>query len=235
MRRFNRWFTRISPALAAMLLAGLLPSGAVSAEAQSAHMREYMAAVENVESAQARLLERMQQLQSGQVAHYDFLQFEHLEMIRHARALAWPPSSLDDTAREVVAAEASAALDGAMALEWVIADYLRAMSQVRIAVSNTLDILALDAVPASAATTELEAQIQALSKDPLAADAMAIARAFDAVLAEVDDVQRGNELRFQAGLLARGLPGLREQRENLQSVNADEHAARIRTVLAGMP
>ncbi len=217
--------------LKAAVLSALLISPFVQAEQGSEHQRDYLSAIDKVEQAESRLLAEMQRIESGQVAHYDFLQFEHIEMIRHARALAWPPAGLDESAREVIAAEATAALDSAMALEWVIADYLRGVAQVRSASANTLDLLASAAVTDTAAAQQLKQALQALSGADYASTGERVAAAYTDVTSQLDDPELIESLQFQARLLARGLPQLQRGREALASSVAEENAARIRAVV----
>ena len=59
------------------------------------HQQEYVAALDRVTAAPTRIAEEMQRIRSEKVAHYDFLQYEHIEMLRHARALSYPPANLE--------------------------------------------------------------------------------------------------------------------------------------------
>ncbi len=217
--------------LKAAVLGALLLSPFVQAQQGGEHQRDYLAAIDKVAQAESRLLAEMQRIESGQVAHYDFLQFEHIEMIRHARALAWPPAGLEESARAQVATQAQQALDEALALEWVLADYLRAVAQVRSASANTLDLLANDAVSDSAAARQLKQELQALSGADYATAGARVAAAYTDVTAQLDDPELIESLQFQARLLARALPQLQQQREALASSLAEENAARIRAVV----
>ena len=93
------------------------------------HEEAYLAALEKVTQGEARIANEMQRVQSGAVAHYDFLQYEHIELVRHAQALAYPPSAMDSATRAVIATEAAQLVDSANAMEWVIADFLRESSR----------------------------------------------------------------------------------------------------------
>jgi cytochrome c peroxidase len=96
------------------------------------HASQYLDAINVVESMTERLTNEMQRIHSAEVAHYDFLQFEHLELIRHARALHHPPGSLDNNIRDSLNGLAEQLLTAANDLEWLIADFLRAEAMIRV-------------------------------------------------------------------------------------------------------
>jgi cytochrome c peroxidase len=66
------------------------------------------------------------------VAHFDFVQAEHLELIRHARALQHPPSALSAASRQCLQNGASRLLQEVMLLELPIADYLQARAMLGV-------------------------------------------------------------------------------------------------------
>jgi hypothetical protein len=82
------------------------------------------------------LIAEMRRVHSGEVAHYDFIQFRHLELIRHARSLQHPPASLPQTIRAQLSQQASQLLQDVNALEWTIADFLRAEAMIRVMASH---------------------------------------------------------------------------------------------------
>jgi cytochrome c peroxidase len=96
------------------------------------HHAAYLAAMEHMALGSQPLLEAMQKVQRGEVAHFDFVQFEHLELIRHARALMHPPAALNTETSSAVVAQAEALLAQVNALEWTIADFLRAEAMIRV-------------------------------------------------------------------------------------------------------
>jgi cytochrome c peroxidase len=100
---------------------------------RQAHLAAYAAALEAIAPAQQQLLEEMRRIHSGEVAHFDFLQFQHLELIRNARALHHPPSHLD---HDQLVAGAAALLSTVNALEWSIADFLRAQAMTQVFVTH---------------------------------------------------------------------------------------------------
>lgn len=111
----------------ALLLAFAL-TGVTYAESDDpavAHKREYEAAMDMVLDGPYRIREEMRRILQGDVAHYDFLQYEHIELIRHARALAHPPAALDEADRKDIAALAGDVVEATNELEWIIADFLR--------------------------------------------------------------------------------------------------------------
>lgn len=90
------------------------------------HHEDYLHALEIVIKAQEGVARQMQAILDQQTAHFDFLQYEHLQMLRHARALAHPPVALSDEERARLQSMADEVLSDAEALEWLIADFLRA-------------------------------------------------------------------------------------------------------------
>lgn len=107
-------------------------SGDESRTQMVSHTEAYQAAIEAIETTANRLLPEMQRIHSGEVAHFDFLQFQHRELIRHARALHHPPSSLNGVQRNRLVSEAQQLLTEVNALEWIIADFLRAEAMTRV-------------------------------------------------------------------------------------------------------
>lgn len=106
------------------------------------HHQAYLDALDTVMAAETRIGGEMTRIGNGAVAHYDFLQHEHIELLRHASALRHPPTRMSASERDSVIARADALLMAAESLELVIADFLRAEALLSSAVSNTLDLLA---------------------------------------------------------------------------------------------
>lgn len=90
------------------------------------HHEDYLAAFDIVIAAQDGIVTQMQAILDTRTEHFDFLQYQHLQMLRHARALAHPPTVLPAVQRTHLQALAGEILSNAEALEWVIADFLRA-------------------------------------------------------------------------------------------------------------
>jgi len=105
-------------------------------EQQALHHSGYQTAISNADAAKEKLLTEMRRIQSGEVAHFDFLQFQHLELIRHARALQHPPSDLAADKREQLTGQAQQLLAAAHALEWTISDYLRAEAMSKVLLTH---------------------------------------------------------------------------------------------------
>lgn len=217
------------------ILASLMFSSiAVSASAQGAdaHHSDYALALSTVVHGEERIAAAMQQVQSGQVAHYDFLQQEHIDLIRHARALAWPPASIAPATKTALRDEAQALLGSAEALEWIIADYLRAVAQVRIATSNTLDIAEQ---AAQGAESELKASLEALQIETLMFMAAAYHEGWERLVTAYDTVLKSDisehsrvELRAQKERLRLFTPQLQEHRQALLESDVDVQAARLK-------
>lgn len=105
------------------------------------HHQSYLKALEKASVAKSRLIFEMNRIQSGTVSHYDFLQYEHIELIRHSKALNHPPASLPETVRIDLKQQAKNILDSANVLEWVIADFLRAHSLMLSSRYNLNDLI----------------------------------------------------------------------------------------------
>ncbi|MDO9317048.1 MAG: cytochrome c peroxidase [Gammaproteobacteria bacterium] len=205
-------------------------------ESQSqTHEQAYLAALEKVTQGEARIASELQRVQSGAVAHYDFLQYEHIELVRHARALAYPPSDMNSATRAAIATEAAQLVDSANAMEWVIADFLRAMAQVRSAASNTLDIAAsLKQDAAGDQLTRLEnLQVQTLlfmasSYNTGNSEVWSeLSTSFEAVLTSGIGEQAQRELAFQRQQLEQYGAVLIEQQQKLQDSDVDELAVNL--------
>lgn len=137
----REWFRMdglLPTALLSMLM--LVVSPGAMAETDSAHQQAYRQALAVVVASQPRLIAEMERINTGQVAHFDFLQFEHLELLRHARALGHPPTALPEQTRQSLIVAADALLAEATALELIIADFLRAEAVLDSASSNLADL-----------------------------------------------------------------------------------------------
>ena len=99
---------------------------------EAVHESAYAQAIVAVEQAYEQLLQAMQQIHDSEVEHFDFLQAAHLELIRHARALHHPPSSLDRHQQGMLVSAAQELLDAMNELEWPISDFLRAIAMSRV-------------------------------------------------------------------------------------------------------
>ena len=97
-----------------------------------AHRNAYMAVIEEASEAYTKLTDAARRVLTGAVAHFDFVQFEHIELIRRARALQVPPAEYDAAAQQALIALANDLSDELAALEWVIADLLRAYAKGEI-------------------------------------------------------------------------------------------------------
>lgn len=217
--------------LAGLSLLSLALPGLASAQINAAHEQDYLAALQRVSQAETRIATAMEQVQSGQVAHYDFLQQEHIELLRHARALAWPPGALEQSQKTALTDAAGSLLSAADSLEWVIADFLRALAQVRGAASNTLDIAAQSQQGASSALSatleSLQLQTLLFMASGYREDWSVLSGAFDAVLSADLSAQTKQELLFQKERLALYAPQLQEQQQALLESDVDLRAASL--------
>ncbi|MBC54589.1 MAG: hypothetical protein CMQ34_12225 [Gammaproteobacteria bacterium] len=112
------------------------PVTAANHSRPGSHADDYDTAIAAAASAQEKLLAEMARIDVGDVAHYDFLQFEHLELLRHARALHHPPAALDDATRAQLTSTAQHLLTQTNDLEWVISDFLRAHAMAMVMQSH---------------------------------------------------------------------------------------------------
>jgi len=124
------------------------------------HQEEYTAALNRTAEAPTRIAEEMQRIRSGQVAHYDFLQYEHIEMLRHARALPFPPANLEPEQREAMLSQATKWQQSAEQYELIIADFLRTQAVASSAKANYEDLLRLLSDEADEKTQLLLAQAE---------------------------------------------------------------------------
>ena len=110
------------------------------------HEQAYRAAASAMAPLFDKLLAEMQRLAADDSLHFDFVQAQHLELIRHARALQFPPSSVTDTERSCLSTESEALLSAVMALEWTIARFLQAQAMQGVLKAH-LDTPAADSPP----------------------------------------------------------------------------------------
>ncbi len=134
-----------------------LPDPAVLARR---HQEEYSAALNRAAEAPTRIAEEMQRIRSGAVAHYDFLQYEHIEMLRHARALSFPPANLEPEQREAMLSQAAQWQQTAEQYELIIADFLRSQALASSAKANYQDLLRILSAAADEKTLSLLAQAE---------------------------------------------------------------------------
>lgn len=179
-----------------------LPAPALLAQR---HQEEYDAALVQVTEAPERIAAEIQRIRSGEVAHYDFLQYEHIEMLRHARALAFPPANLELAQREAALTQAAEWQESALQYELVIADFLRQHAVASSAKANYLDLVR--ALSADAQESDLALLRQAEQSglryyaSPSAESQQELQNATLALLALNLDRQRLDELQVQVRLL----------------------------------
>ncbi len=181
------------------------------------HSRDYAAAQNRVAAAPQRIAAEMQRISTGAVRHYDFLQFEHIEMLRHARALAHPPAgsteqgsqdsqdSQERQERQEKLARAQEWQAKAEQLELEIADFLRRHAATTNAKLNYQDLLrhfSLGADEKTRATlAEAEASLLQFIAQPDDANSAALSSATRTLEALNLDPQRLQELQRQERVL----------------------------------
>jgi len=143
-----------------------------------AHQQAYLDTIAALESALPRLVQEADNIIDGQVSHFDFLQFQHRELIRFARALEYPPGSLAQQDRRELQKVARQLLAEIMNMEWLIADFLRAQATINVltALATTAtDSVLIDNIPqrlaeqqAVRARTRLELEMISLAEMTMA-------------------------------------------------------------------
>ena len=132
---------RICTFFAGVLLASVVTLTGAAAEANdSTHEYAYAKALERLEAVPDKMLEAMRRIRTGEVSHFDYLQYEHIELLRDAKAVHFPPMSLAESKRELVRDQADRVLKFAVELEVNIADFLRAQALLNGSLLGTLDI-----------------------------------------------------------------------------------------------
>lgn len=113
---------------------------------EQTHEQTYRTAAAALTSIFEKLLAEMQRLEANEVSHFDFVQAQHLELIRHARALQFPPSSWTDTEQSCLIEASDILLERVMELEWTIASFLQAQAMLGVLQAH-LDTPAADSPP----------------------------------------------------------------------------------------
>lgn len=183
-----------------------LPDAATLAQK---HAEEYAAALQLTRTAPQRIKNEIARIRSGEVAHYDFLQFEHFEMLRHARALSVPPANLDAEQRAQRLTLASQWQQTAQQYELVIADFLRAHAVALSAKMNYQDLLRAFSLDADEKTRSMLARAEQSLLDYYrqpGADTQAELEKATRTLQELDlNMRQLEELKLQEQMLVENL------------------------------
>lgn len=108
-----------------------LVTGSINEELRdNEHELAYRDVLQSIPGTQAQLLQELDALTSGQLAHFDFLQFHHMELIRYSRALLHPPSTLSTAQHTLLVEQADLLNRQVMGLELAIADFLQTFVRV---------------------------------------------------------------------------------------------------------
>jgi len=129
---------------------------------QQSHTQAYTTTQAALLPTHTRLLAAADAIDAGQVAHFDFLQAEHLELIRHARALQHPPGEYSAARRTCLQDGAQRVLQEVMLLELPIADYLQARAMLGVLDAHATNP-APDSPPAATLRTLRNTQEEAAS------------------------------------------------------------------------
>lgn len=215
------------------LIIGLLACGSIAAIAaeEDDHRRDYDEALNIALQGESRIVEEMIKIRSNEIAHFDFLQFEHIQLIRHSRALAFPPADIATSTKTKIEIEANLLLNSAQGLELVIADYLRAIAQVKNATNNTADIitkmLETSSPEQSLPLRELKKTMTQMTTADHANHWPDIDSLFSKVLALNTITQLHSELALQHQQLAKYLPTLETLIQQARDSKVDVIAARL--------
>lgn len=171
----------------------------------STHGTAYTEALQRLLAAQDSLLDEMRRIQGGGVAHFDFLQHAHIELLRDARALRYPPAGLNATQRAALREQAEQVLQLASAMEWTLADFLRSHAQISGALSSTVDLAQLASAGAAdstqAALSRLSKAADNFRRQPNSQALTALLRSFDRTVNLPLNPQYREELALQRHLL----------------------------------
>lgn len=174
------------------------------------HADAYAVALTRTAAAPARIDAEIERIRSGEVAHYDFLQFEHLEMLRYARALSYPPANIDPQQRAAMLREASVRQEKAAQYELTIADFLRSHAVALNARLNYQDLLRSFSRQADekamALLSRAEDSVLAYFNSPTPDSASALQEATAAIAAINPDPERLAELQQQVHMLVANAP-----------------------------
>jgi cytochrome c peroxidase len=173
------------------------------------HQQQYNAALASVTAAPAQISMEMQRIRSGEVAHFDFLQYEHIEMMRHARALSQPPANISADQRQSMLARAKELQQSAQEYELIISDFLRAHAVADSARANYQDLLLGFSAGADEKLLSLLAQAQRNAlmfyANPLSETQAAFVNSTRALLESKLNPRQLNELQIQLALLLENL------------------------------
>ncbi|MBT8148133.1 MAG: c-type cytochrome [Gammaproteobacteria bacterium] len=185
-----------------------LPDPATLAEQ---HRQEYAEALNRVAEAPERIHEEMRRIRSGSVMHYDFLQYQHIEMLRHARALSFPPAAMEQAQRKELLTKAAEWQQTAEQYELIIADFLRTQAVANSATANIQDLLRLLSVVDDENTRLLLAQAEqtalAFYKQPDPATQLSLERAAQALESVDLNTRHFEEFQRQVRMLLENVPG----------------------------
>ncbi len=176
------------------------------------HQDAYADALARARAAPQRITREMERIRSGDVAHYDFLQYEHIEMLRHARALSYPPADTSAEERIALLMQAEQWQDKAAQYELAIADYLRAHAVSLNARLNYQDLLRAFALGADeksrALLMQAEDSVLAFHKQPDEKKAAILRSATENLISLDLNPRRLQELQHQVQMLVTNVPEL---------------------------
>lgn len=173
------------------------------------HHSDYTDALQRTAEGPDRIAAEMARIRSGEVAHFDFVQYEHIEMQRNARALSFPPANTGAEQRAALLQSATQWQQAAADYELVIADFLRQQAVVSSAKANLQDLLRILSRDADEKTLSALARTEerALTyyEEPGSATGKALESAARSLYDLSLDPERLDELTLQVRLLLANL------------------------------
>ncbi|MCB1670159.1 MAG: hypothetical protein R3F41_14035 [Gammaproteobacteria bacterium] len=212
-------------------LFGALFAGPAAAQTDHHHAL-YLDALAVVEKGEERIALEMERIRRGEVAHFDFLQHQYIELLRHSRALSHPPVFLNTDARADVVASSEALGRAVESLDLVIADFLRAQAELGSALSNTRDIASRWTAGLSDPVEQVQLRqlgnaAAAFSSDNSRENLVALDAAFERVLTSQEGMDWKAELALQQQLIRLNQGGPAEALLRLRELHINALARRV--------
>ena len=212
-------------------------TGTAQAEVDS-HQDAYALALGKMVDIHARLISEMEQVRDGRVAHFDYLQNEHIELLRYASALRFPPAALPQARQAEMVQQAEGLLSQVSDLEWVIADFLRSHARAASGLSNTIDLATMHAAQIAdpdkkEALLQVETGARMLKQRPENDTLQALELAFSKVDYAAIGEQASAELEFQRQLILKNALAPEQFLERVRDADLLMSIQRLEALLEG--
>lgn len=217
--------------LAITMLLPILWVAQIAVAETDTHEAAYLQTLERLQVAPDAIREEVQRVHSGEVEHFDYLQHAHIELLRDARAVRFPPSSLNQRQRELIKDQADQVLQSSMELELTIADFLRGQALLNAALSSTVDLIRTAHSRSNAA---VQGKLLTLSKaandfrDMASEEALdALMQAFEAVANSQLKASVKQEIAVQKDIIIRNQELVERTMNDLAAANLDRAISRL--------